>query len=125
MNKALKIILLGVLIWIVPFIVSMFIWDVEAGMPIVSAYWFGTIMAVCWAVAFAIAICVYFRSKLKDPVRDGWIVGISWFIVLLILDLIVLVAAFGMDIADYLRMFINYLATLIITVAVGYVKAAK
>jgi hypothetical protein len=118
MNKYVKKLLLGLLIWAVPFISSFFIWDVENNMPSVSMPWFNSIMAFTWAVGFAIALYLYF----KDKESDGWEAGIIWYIELIVLDLLILVWAFGMSAADYYPMLIMYLNTLVIAGVVGMVK---
>lgn len=123
MNKTLKIILLGIFIWAIPFLASIAIWDVEAGVPLVSTAWFTTLMGLSGTIALVIALVIYFKKKYKDPIKEAWTLGLSWYVIMLVLDLIFLVAAFGTSITDYLRMIVTYLSTLIITVTVGYLKA--
>ena len=118
MNKLLKIILLGVLIWAIPFVVSFFVWDVEAGGPSVSNEWFNAIMAFSWAIGFAIAAFVFFKESLT-PSKDGWTAGITWYIVLILMDYLVLVLAFGMSYAQYAAMLVTYLNTLLLTGVFG------
>jgi len=125
MNKFLKRILLGLIIWAVPFIVSFFVWDVENNMPIFGMAWFNAIMAAFFAIGFVIAAFLYFRDVKEGIVKDGWITGITWFIELLILDFLVLVLLFGMTIPEYLPMIITYLNALILSVGIGYLRAAK
>ena len=79
MNKVLKRILLGLLIWVVPFLVSVLIWDTENGGPKVSLAWFYSIMAVSGAIALAISLCIYFKTlKKSEAVREGWLTGFTW-----------------------------------------------
>jgi len=124
MNKYLKIILLGILIWAIPFLVSFTVWDVEAGAPTVSMSWFNAIMAFAWAVGFAIALTIYFKGS-KSPASDGWTAGILWYLALILLDLIVLVGLFKMAIPDWYPMLLTYLNTLVITVVVGKLLSKK
>jgi len=125
MNKSLKIILLGLLIWVIPFIVTLFVWDFEANISNVSLIWFNAILAFAWAVGFAIAVFIYFKSKIKDPRKEGLVAGISWYIILLIMDLVVLVGAFGMDLAGYFTMLVTYLGTLILPGVIGEILTKR
>jgi len=125
MNKYFKIILLGLIIWAIPFVTSFFVWDVEAGIPTVGVPWFNALMAFTWAVGFAIAACVYFRKVKKDTVREGWTTGIIWYIELLVLDLIVLVGFFHMAIIGYYPLLLTYLNAVAISSAIGYIKRGK
>ncbi|MBW2977894.1 hypothetical protein KY331_03555 [Candidatus Woesearchaeota archaeon] len=122
MNKFIKKLLLGLIVWAVPFIASVLIWDVEANAPLVSMDWFAALMSFTGAVGFAIAACIYFRKVKKDTVKEGWSTGIIWYIELLVLDYLVLVLAFGMAFADYASMFLTYLNVVALSILIGYVK---
>ena len=119
MNKWLKLVLLGILIWLIPFILSWFVWDVEANAPSVSFGLFNAIMAFGWSIGFAIALVVYFKGMKKNQYKEGLTAGITWYIVLVAMDLIVLVGALGMALSDWYYMFLTYLNTLLLTVVVG------
>lgn len=122
MNKILKILLLGLIIWALPFFSSFFVWDMTTNAPKVSMEWFNALMAFTWAIGFGIAACIYFKAVKKDSVREGWTAGIIWYIELLVLDLIFLVGLFKMQIADYFPMLLTYLNSVIISAAIGYAK---
>jgi len=72
-----------------------------------------------WAVGFAIAARAYFKGVKKDSVAMGWIAGITWYIELIVLDLIVLVGAFGMVLTDFYPILLTYLNVVVISVAIG------
>lgn len=121
MNKFLKRILFGLIIWAIPFIASLFVWDMKANTASIGMDWFNALMAFTWAVGFAIAVCFYFRNlRKKDAVAEGWITGITWYVELLVLDLIVLVWLFGMTMPDFYPMVITYLNAVAISAAIGY-----
>jgi len=122
MNKFLKKILLGFLIWAVPFFTSFFVWDMKNQVPLISMDWFNALMAFTWAIGFAIAACAYFKEVKKRPVLDGWITGVTWYIELLVLDLLILVIAFKMSILDYFPMVLMYLNVIAISASIGYIK---
>lgn len=122
MNKLSNRLLWGLLIWAVPFAVSVLVWDPATNLPRISIEWFYALMAFSFAVGLSIAICNYFRGKTKDSVGEGWQTGITWYLELIILDLIVLVGLFGMSMSEYYPMLLTYLNVVAITAAVGYIK---
>jgi hypothetical protein len=121
MNKFLKKVLLGLIIWAVPFIAAMFVWDIKANAVRISMDWFSALMSFTGAVGFAIAAFLWFRDVKKNAVKEGWMAGITWYIELLLLDLIVLVGLFRMAMADYYSMLLTYLNVLVLSAAVGYI----
>lgn len=122
MKKCLKRILLGLIIWVIPFLASFFVWDMKANAPSVSAAWFYALMSVTGAIGLAIGAYYYFKNIRKDTVKEGWITGITWYVELALLDLIFLVLLFGMTFADYSHLLLTYASPLVITIAIGYIK---
>lgn len=121
MHKCIKKLLLGLIIWTIPFLSSFFVWDVQAGGPSVPMAWFNAIMAFTWSIGFAIAAYIFFKDVDKaDAKKEGVVAGIVWYLELILLDLAVLVGAFGMAIGDYYPMLLTYLNALVISVAIGY-----
>jgi len=125
MNKLVKTLLLGLIVWAVPFLSSFFVWDVKANAPSVSAAWFYALMSVTGAIGLAIAAYYKFRNAdgvKEDPVKEGWTTGMIWYAELTLLDLIFLVGLFGMTLADYSHLLLTYLTPLILCVAIGYIR---
>jgi hypothetical protein len=122
MNKTVKTLLLGLVVWVIPFLASFFVWDVKTNAPSVSAAWFYALMGVTGAIGFAIAAYYQFKDVRKDTVKEGWMTGIIWYVELILLDLIFLVGLFGMALPDYFHLLLTYLTPLILCVAVGYIK---
>ncbi len=123
MNKIIKRILLGLIIWAVPFITSFFVWDIEANAPAVSWGWFSAIMAFTWSIGFGIAAYFYFRKvKKKEAVKEGWTTGITWFLELVILDFLVLVGIFATAMADFYPLIVTYLGTMVTSIVIGNIK---
>jgi ABC-type Na+ efflux pump permease subunit len=79
-------------------------------------------MGVTGAAGFAFAAYYQFRGVRKDTVKEGWVTGITWYVELILLDLLFLVALFGMTLADYSHLLLSYLTSLILSVAIGYIK---
>ena len=122
MNKIVKTLLLGLIVWVVPFLSSFFVWDVKANVPSVSAPWFYALMSFTGAIGFSVAAYYQFKNIKKDFVREGWITGIIWYVELILLDLIFLVSLFGMTIMDYSHLLLTYLTPFVLCVAIGYIK---
>jgi len=122
MRPFLKTILLGLIAWVVPFLASILVWDVKANAPSVTAPWFYALMGFTGAVGFAIAAFYQFKGIQTKTVRTGWLTGITWYIELLLLDLIFLVGLFGMTFTDYYHLFLTYLNPLVLCVAIGCIK---
>jgi hypothetical protein len=122
MNKILKRVLLGFIAWAIPFLSSFFVWNIKTNAPFVSAAWFYALMSVAGAVGFAIAAYYQFRNVSKDTVKEGWTTGITWYVELVLLDLIFLVGLLGMTLTDYYHLILTYLTPLILCIAVGYIK---
>lgn len=122
MNKFLKTILFGFIAWVIPFLASIFVWDVKANAPAVSAPWFYALMGFTGAVGFAIAAFYQFKDIKTQTVKAGWVTGITWYIEFLLLDLIFLVGLFGMTWNDYSHLLLTYLNPFVLCVLIGYLK---
>lgn len=122
MNKILKTILLGILVWIIPFIASIFTWDVLANAPAIDIAWFYALMGVTGAIGFSIAAYYQFRDIKADVLKESWKIGIIWYLELIALDYIFLVLLFGMSNSSYSHLLLTYLGPLILCIAIGYIK---
>ena len=122
MAKIVKRLLLGLIVWAVPFLASFFIWDVKANAPSVSAAWFYAVMGVTGAIAFSIAAYYQFKDVRKETVREGWFTGVTWYLELILLDLLFLVGLLGMTMTAYYHLLLAYLTPLILCVAIGHIK---
>lgn len=125
MTKWLKIILLGLLIWVIPFAISLLVWDIEAQQPSIPTEWFNALMAFAWVIGFSIAIWIYSKGISGNQIREAWTAGIVWYFVLIVMDFFVLVLAFNMAAALYYPLLLTYLNTLVLTVVVGYILSKK
>jgi hypothetical protein len=121
MNKFLKTVLLGLIIWVIPFIASIFVWNTKTGGPSIDVAWFYALMGFTGVVAFSIAAYYHFKNA-KNPIKDGWTAGITWYIELILLDLVFLVGVFGMTMTSYYHLLLAYLTPGVLAVVIGYIK---
>lgn len=124
MNKNLKIVLYGFLVWLIPFAVSFFIYPLK--IPMYSL--FESIMSVLIAVAAIIFSYLYFKDIKTNFVMEGITTGIVWFIITIVIDLLMFMPAspMHMNFTDYMMTIgVKYLIIPIVTVGTGYVAQNK
>lgn len=122
MNKYSKICLYGFLLWLIPFVVSVLIFPLrisqrplfESIMPVVIAI---------WTVFFSI---IYFSGLDGDFRREGIILGASWFLISIVLDLpFFMEGPMKMSFMDYMAdVGLTYLIMPAVTFGFGYLLEA-
>jgi uncharacterized membrane protein YpjA len=125
MKKYLKNILYGFLAWLVPFIVSFFFYTREGKLTI-DIFLFKTIMIVVGSITGAFLLVSYFKKITVDYLKEGIIVGVVWFGINILLDLLVLIPMSGMSISNYFTQIgLRYLVIPAMSIAVGTTLANK
>jgi uncharacterized membrane protein YpjA len=125
MKKYLKNILYGFLVWLIPFVISIFFFSKEGGLTI-DVFLFKTIMIVVGSISVAFLLVFYFKHIMTNYVKEGIIVGIVWFAVNILLDIIILIPMTGMSIADYFpQIGLRYLVMPVMSIVVGVVLTNK
>lgn len=125
MKKYLKIGLFGVLTWLIPFVASFFFFSRE-GKVLIDIFLFKTIMVVLGSVVGAFFLILYFKKIKKNYLKEGIVVGLIWFILNILLDLIVLIPMSGMNVGDYFAQIgLRYLIIPVMSIAVGYVAESR
>jgi hypothetical protein len=124
MNKYLKIIVYGVLVWLIPFVVSFFIYPLKtSGNPL-----FESIMPLTLAIIVVLMANLYLKNVQMGFNREGVIIGISWFIINIAIDLILFLPASPMQMSlnNYmLDIGITYLMIPVITAGFGFLLNSK
>jgi hypothetical protein len=120
LKEFLRRLLLGAVIWVIPFIGSFFVWDAKAGGPSVSAAWFYALMTFLGSISFSIA--VYYFFKVKQPKICVIGTGFLWYIEALALDAIFLIGLFGMTWKDYNHLFMTYSMIPILMIMIANIK---
>jgi uncharacterized membrane protein YpjA len=124
MNRYLKIILLGFLIWLIPFVVSFFIYPLKtSGNPL-----FESIMPLVLTIITVLMVCTYLKSIQKEFVKESILIGVTWFLINVIIDLIMFlpVSPMQMTLNDYMAdIGITYLIIPVITMGMGYLVKSQ
>ena len=119
MNKNLKIVLFGFLVWLIPFMVSFFIYPLKT--PMYSL--FESIMSLLIAVAAVIFSYFYFKDIGANFVREGVVTGIVWFIIAIVIDLVMFLPAspMHMNFTEYMMTVgVKYLIIPVVTIGSVY-----
>ncbi|MCH7568057.1 MAG: hypothetical protein IIA87_01420 [Nanoarchaeota archaeon] len=126
MNKRVKIILLGFMIWIITFIANFFIFlifGVEADSPPIDVMWNNGISAFFLGIGLALALFLVYRDKGQDYKRTAWEAGIAWYVIILLMNLIVVVGLLGVKLGFWFPSILTDSPILIIPIVVGYLLA--
>lgn len=127
MNKNLitKNILLGFLSWVIPFVVS-FLFVKPGGEFIVPYATFKSIIMVVGTMSGCYLFYRYFKYVENDFIRNGVIVGVSWFAINIILDTLILIPMMKTTFADYfMSIGIGYFVIPTISIAMGFLLERK
>ena len=128
MNKRVKIVLLGLMIWIIKFIAGSFIFLVftnAEGDPSIGVGWINGITAFFIGVGLSLALFLVYRDKGQNYKRTAWEAGIAWYVILLSMDLIVLVVLLGLESELWFPLILLQFKVLIIPIVIGYLLVAK
>ena len=120
MLKTIKIIIFGFLIWLIPFLISMPFY--KNGQPAINIFTIKTLMIFTGTFITAILLILLFKKQNNNFLLFGITVGIIWFIINIILDLLLLVPMMKIPISSYfLQIGFRYLNMIIMSVSFGYI----
>jgi hypothetical protein len=124
MKKYLKIGLYGFLIWLIPFFISFIIFPLrDLNRPL-----FESIMPVILTLIVFIFSILYFKNVDKTSLREGLIIGLIWFFISIIIDLILFMPSSPMQMTfmDYMMdIGFTYLIIFILPIGVSFLKQHK
>ena len=124
-NKHIRNILYGFLAWLIPFVASFFFYSKEGGLTI-DIFLFKSIMIVVGSISAAILLVSYFKKIDTAYLNEGIIVGLTWFGINILLDLLVLIPMSGMSVADYFTQIgLRYLVMPVMSIMIGASLANK
>ena len=124
MNKRVKIVLLGLMIWVFKFIAGGIGFAIagEDGSSI-EIIWIMGIEAFVVMIGLALALFLVYRDKGQDYKRTAWEAGIAWYVIILLMDLIVLIGLLGLELKLWFPLILLQFKVLIIPIVVGYLLA--
>ena len=118
-NKIVRLLMLGFVMWFVPFIVSFGFFD-RSGKPNIDYDLFKSIMIVVSSTVGGYAMVRYFKTTTHNFFKEALIAGITWFVINVILDLVILFPMAKMQLPEYFNSIgIRYLQIPIVCVAIG------
>ena len=124
MNKYVKLVGFGFLIWLIPFLVSFVIFPLRnTNRPL-----FESIMPVVLVLAVMIISVLYFKKIEKESLKEGLIAGVLWFVLSLAIDTMLFLPSSPMQMSfiDYMMdIGLTYLIILIIPIGIGALISKK
>ncbi len=114
------------MIWVITFIVGavgFLIFDTQADDSLTGVLLIGAIKALFLGIGLALALFLVYRDKGQDYKRTAWEAGLAWYVIILLMDLIVLVGLFGLELELWFPSIFTYFVVAIITIVVGYLLA--
>ena len=124
MNRILKIVGYGVLIWLIPFLVSVLIFPMKTyANPL-----FESIMPLVITITVIILGVAYFKRMSENFFKEGIIIGAAWFFLSIVIDLLLFMSPSPMQMG-----FVNYMMDIgityfiipVITIGIGYIIQNK
>jgi len=124
MNKYVKLVGFGFLIWLIPFLVSFVIFPLRnTNRPL-----FESIMPVVLVLTVMIISVLYFKKIEKESLKEGLIAGVLWITLGLAIDLLLFLPAspMQMSFSDYMMdIGLTYLIILMIPISIGALVSKK
>lgn len=127
MNKKVKIVLLGLMMWLITFIAGAFvflIFNTGEGEPSMKILiWANALKEFSLGIGLALALFLLYKNKGQDYKRIAWEAGITWYLIIWLMDLLVLVGVLGIELEFWFPSIFTYFTVAIITIVVGYLLA--
>lgn len=124
MNKYLKIVIFGFLVWLVPFAVSFLVFPLKSSMrPL-----FESVMPLILTIVVITLTYYYMKNLNANFVKEGIVIGIAWYIINIAIDLVMFLPAspMQMSFADYMMdIGLTYVMIPVITIGMGYLLSSK
>lgn len=117
------VLLFGFLVWLIPFIAAFLIFPIKSSSPAL----FESIMPVVLTITVVLFVNLHLRRLDGDFLREGVKIGIAWFAMSWVLDLLMFMwGPMKMSLAEYtMDMGLTYIIIPTITIGVGYLIQGK
>ena len=126
-NKNLTIGIYGFMSWLLPFVLAFLFFD-KTGKMMIDYDLFKSIMALTGLSTGLYLLVRYFKKfpKAKKTLQEGLVVGLIWFAMNSILDLLILVKGFGMPLMAWVNgVGVRYLTIIVAGSCVGWLSQRK
>jgi len=125
MNKTLKVELLGLTSWLVPFLFSLFFYSSD-GRLLIDDSFLNSMMIVLSAFTTSVLLVAYFRTERDDYLREGIILGLAWLLINIALDLVLFAPSSLLEVKIYLgNLGLRYFIIPVISISIGYLLEIK
>lgn len=115
----------GFLSWLIPFVVS-FVFFKPGGALAVPYATFKSAITLVGAVTGCFLLFRYFKHVDGDFVRNGFVVGVSWLFINIMLDTLILIPIMKTTFADYfMSIGLSYISIPVISITMGYLLEGK
>ncbi|MDY6931356.1 MAG: hypothetical protein SVJ22_05525 [Halobacteriota archaeon] len=124
MNSLKTSLFYGFMIWLIPFLVSVLIWPIHE----TNRALFESIMPVTLTASLVLFSVLYLRKAQSDFLREGLMIGVMWFVISLVIDLILFIpeSPMQMPLGEYMMdIGITYLLIPMICAGFGYLLENK
>jgi len=119
MNHLIKIVGFGLVMWLIPFIVSLIIYPLKISFNTL----FESIMPVVITLTVVLLSAAYIKGVNANFLKEGIIIGGSWFLISILIDLILFMPSSPMQMSftNYMMdIGLTYLIIPSVTVGMGY-----
>ena len=114
MNKNAKIINYGLLVWLIPSLITVILGSFLAAMNI-----FEIVSALVIAVTVIVFSYLFFKGITENFIKEGILIGISWLIISIVLDIILIVLGISQLSLTSYAMYVAPLYIIIPAITVG------
>jgi len=121
----IRILLLGFGSWLIPFAVS-FLFYKPGGELVVPYSTFKSVIMLVGVISGCYLLILFFRAVENNFVMNAVIAGLSWFVINIILDSLVLIPMMKSNFVDYfMSIGLSYIAIPVISITMGYLLERK
>ena len=119
-NLFSKNIIFGFFTWLIPFIISILFYS-PSGEIIIDDFFFKSLMITISSITGCVFLIQYFKNVGIHFIKTGVAIGLSWIIIGIILDIIILIPTMNLTITGYLTLIsLRYVVILLISITIGY-----
>jgi len=120
-KKISRMMFFGFLIWFITFVISFFFYSKDKTL-LIPLPLFKSLMIVIGSGTGAFFITHYFLSVKKRFFTNGIIIGVTWLLINLLLDMLILIPMGGYTFTNYIfDIGLRYLTIPITTITIGYI----